>query len=160
MFSFIGKIKSMITRKLSFKTLVSSIISGSILLSSNSALAYYNSILVPEIVNDLNIRSPIQVKYVSSSMEFKATAYSLEEGSHITASGQSLYDVTGYAVASNYFPIGTRLYIECPSASYVDGEYTVLDTGDMASNVIDIAMWTISECNSFGIRTIYVTVLD
>lgn len=100
------------------------------------------------------------IVFGDSTLSFEATAYSLEEGSHITASGLSLYDVTGYCVASNYFPIGTKLYIECPSYPSINGEYVVLDTGGMPDYVIDISFWTVEECYNFGRRQIYVTVLN
>lgn len=54
------------------------------------------------------------------------------------------YPTTGYTVASNFFPLGTRLYIEGM------GEYVVEDRGGMADNVIDIYMGDYDTCIQFG----------
>lgn len=54
------------------------------------------------------------------------------------------YPTAGYTVASNYFSLGTRIYIE----GY--GEYVVEDTGGMASNVIDIYLEDYNSCIEFG----------
>lgn len=56
------------------------------------------------------------------------------------ASGELL--TSGYSVASNYFPFGTKLYIE---SDYISGEFIVQDCGGMADNVIDFYFWDISE---------------
>ena len=56
------------------------------------------------------------------------------------ASGELL--VSGYSVASNYFPFGTKLYIE---SDYISGEFIVQDCGGMADNVIDFYFWDISD---------------
>lgn len=59
------------------------------------------------------------------------------------------------ACASNYFSLGTVIYIE----GY--GTYTVCDRGNMASNVIDIYMNTEEECINFGRRYgVNVTVVN
>jgi len=108
---------------------------------------------IPSLANTLSIQ------YVSSEICMEATAYSPDEGGSYTASGHNLYDVIGWGVASNDFPIGTQLWIECPSAPWINGTYTVLDTGGMGYGIIDIAMNNIDECYEFGRRTIYVTVL-
>ena len=103
----------------------------------------------------------IELQYVSvNEICMEATAYSGDESGSITASGYNIYDIVGWGCASNDFPIGTELYIECPSAPWINGIYTVLDTGGMGSGVIDIAMNNIDECYDFGRRTIYVTVLN
>jgi 3D (Asp-Asp-Asp) domain-containing protein len=73
---------------------------------------------------------------------FELTAY--EWTGNTCANGN--YPTTGYTVASNYFPLGTRLYIEGL------GEYTVEDTGGMASDVIDIYMGDYNSCIEFGRR--------
>ena len=54
------------------------------------------------------------------------------------------YPTTGYTVASNTIPQGTRIYIEGL------GEYVVEDTGGMAGNVIDIYMGDYDTCINFG----------
>lgn len=51
------------------------------------------------------------------------------------------------ACASNYFPLGTTLYIE----GY--GTFVVKDRGGMANNVIDIYLGDPAECIEFGRRT-------
>ena len=56
------------------------------------------------------------------------------------------YPTARYTVASNYFPLGTKIYIEGV------GEFVVEDTGGMASNVIDIYMDSQDECVQFGRR--------
>lgn len=73
---------------------------------------------------------------------FELTAY--PETGNPCANGS--YPTTGYTVASNYFPLGTRIYIEGM------GEYVVEDTGGMASNVIDIYMGDYDTCIEFGRR--------
>lgn len=73
---------------------------------------------------------------------FELTAY--EWTGNPCANGN--YPTTGYTVASNYFPLGTRLYIEGL------GEYTVEDTGGMALDVIDIYMGDYNSCIEFGRR--------
>lgn len=73
---------------------------------------------------------------------FELTAY--EWTGNPCANGN--YPTTGYTVASNYFPLGTRLYIEGL------GEYTVEDTGGMADNVIDVYMGDYDTCIEFGRR--------
>lgn len=64
------------------------------------------------------------------------------------------YPTEGYTVASNYFPIGTRLYIEGL------GEFVVEDTGGMSSNVIDIYMGDVESCMQFGRQTAEVYVIE
>lgn len=54
------------------------------------------------------------------------------------------YPTTGYTVASNYFPLGTKIYIEGM------GEFTVEDRGGMADNVVDIYMGDHDTCIQFG----------
>ena len=102
----------------------------------------------------------VQLQYMSSAMYMEATAYSPDEGGIITASGHSLYDIIGWGCASNDFPLGTQLWIECPSAPWINGTYTVLDRGGMGSGIVDIAMNNIDECYEFGRRAIYVTVIN
>lgn len=64
------------------------------------------------------------------------------------------YPILGYTVASNWFPIGTRLYIEGI------GERVVTDTGGMSNNVIDIYMGDPETCWQFGRQTAEVTVIE
>ena len=80
---------------------------------------------------------------------FQLTAYTWT--GNPMANGQ--YPYVG-ACASNYFPLGTVLYIE----GY--GTYTVCDRGGMANNVIDIYMETYEECIQFGRRSALVTVIN
>lgn len=80
---------------------------------------------------------------------FQLTAYTWT--GNPMANGQ--YPYVG-ACASNYFPLGTLLYIE----GY--GTYTVCDRGGMANNVIDIYMETYEECIQFGRRSALVTVIN
>lgn len=121
--------------------------------NTNSEKNFFFEKGIVSLINDQNIQ------YVSSEMCMEATAYSPDESGSITASGHNLYDIIGWGVASNDFPIGTQLWIECPSAPWINGTYTVLDTGGMGYGVIDIAMNNMDECYEFGRRTIYVTVL-
>ena len=60
----------------------------------------------------------------------------------------------GYTCASNYFPIGTRLYIEGV------GERVVEDTGGMSNNVVDIYLGDAGECIQFGRRNANVYVIE
>lgn len=149
--------------KTKLKHLVS-IVSCSMLCCIPSTSSAY--VVDTDIKETVNIENGIQslntnynVQYISYEMCMEATAYSPDEGGSITASGHSLYDVIGWGVASNDFPIGTQLWIECPSAPWINGTYTVLDTGAMGYGVIDIAMNNMDECYEFGRRTIYVSVL-
>ena len=64
------------------------------------------------------------------------------------------YPILGYTVASNWFPIGTRLYIEGI------GERVVTDTGGMSNNVIDIYMGDPETCWQFGRQTAEVYVIE
>ena len=113
-----------------------------------------------DVTNEIpSLANTLAIQYVSSEMCMEATAYSPDESESITASGHNLYDIIGWGVASNDFPIGTQLWIECPSAPWINGTYTVLDTGGMGLGIIDIAMNNMDECYEFGRRTIYVTVL-
>lgn len=73
---------------------------------------------------------------------FELTAYTWT--GNTCANGN--YPTAGYTVASNYFPLGTRIYIEGM------GEYTVEDTGGMATNVIDVYMEGSDNCKQFGRR--------
>lgn len=84
----------------------------------------------------------------STGTVFQLTAYTWT--GNPMANGQMPY--VG-ACASNYFPLGTVLYIE----GY--GRYTVCDRGGMASNVIDIYMSSYDECIKFGRRSAVVTVV-
>ncbi len=70
--------------------------------------------------------------YVGASMGYTSSPYG--------ASGNTL--ISGYSVASNYFPFGTLLYIE---SDYMTGTFRVDDCGGMASNVIDFYFWDNSE---------------
>ena len=60
----------------------------------------------------------------------------------------------GYTVASNDYPLGTRIYIEGL------GEFVVEDTGGMGSGVIDIYMGDVETCIQFGVQSGNVYVLD
>jgi len=71
---------------------------------------------------------------------FELTAYS--ETGNTCANGN--YPTVGHTAASNYFPLGTKIYIEGM------GEYTIEDRGGMASNVIDIYMGDYDTCIEFG----------
>lgn len=70
--------------------------------------------------------------YSGTSMGYTSSPYG--------ASGNTL--ISGYSVASNYFPFGTLLYIE---SDYIIGTFRVDDCGGMASNVIDFYFWDNSE---------------
>lgn len=70
--------------------------------------------------------------YSGTSMGYTSPPYG--------ASGNTL--ISGYSVASNYFPFGTLLYIE---SDYMTGTFRVDDCGGMASNVIDFYFWDNSE---------------
>lgn len=72
-----------------------------------------------------------QEEPINYGTSFEGTWY---EGGYGTYgySGRTL--VSGYSVASNYFPQGTIIHV---SGSGLDGTYRVDDTGTMGSNVID-----------------------
>ena len=81
---------------------------------------------------------------------FQLTAY--EWTGNACANGN--YPTTGYTVASNYFALGTKIYIE----GY--GEYVVEDRGGMSSNVIDIYMGDVSTCLQFGRRNANIYIVN
>lgn len=54
------------------------------------------------------------------------------------------YPTEGYTCASNYFPIGTKLYIEGVGIRVVE------DTGGMSNNVVDVYLGDPSACIQFG----------
>lgn len=81
---------------------------------------------------------------------FELTAYAWS--GQPCANGE--YPILGYTVASNWFPIGTRLYIEGI------GERVVTDTGGMSNNVIDIYMGDPEVCWQFGRQTAEVYVIE
>lgn len=144
--------------KAKLKKLCNIICCSSLLLLPASTSAQMLDINKLEKIPDISDQVPIQ--YMSNFICMEATAYSGDESGTITASGHNIYDIVGWGCAANDFSLGTQLYIECPSAPWINGTYTVLDTGGMGYGVIDIAMNNIDECYDFGRRTIYVTVLD
>lgn len=79
---------------------------------------------------------------------FEVTAYT--HTGNPTASGE--YPVAGRTVASNDFPIGTRLRIN-------GNIYVVEDRGGMGSGVIDLFMDSEQECVEWGRRVLEVEVL-
>ena len=79
---------------------------------------------------------------------FEITAYT--HTGNLTASGE--YPVAGRTVASNDFPIGTRLRIN-------GNIYIVEDRGGMGSGVIDLFMDSEQECIEWGRRVMEVEVL-
>ena len=89
--------------------------------------------------HEIEVRAPIPGDYIGT---FELTAY--EWTGYPMANGE--YPYYG-ACASNYFALGTVLYIE----GY--GTFTVCDRGGMANNVIDIYLGGAQECIEFGRRT-------
>lgn len=81
---------------------------------------------------------------------FELTAYAWT--GNTCANGE--YPVVGYSCASNYYPLGTRLYIEGI------GERVVTDTGGMSSNVVDVYMGDEETCIQFGRQTANVYVIE
>ena len=156
---FKEKFNNIINLNLWKKRIASIIGFGILSISTNAFATDYNTNV--NITNDIPLlTNTFNMQYVSSGMYMEATAYSPDESGSITASGYSLYDIIGWGCASNDFPIGTELYIECPSAPWINGTYTVLDRGGMGSGIVDIAMNNIDECYEFGRRAIYVTVIN
>ena len=64
------------------------------------------------------------------------------------------YPTSGYTVACNSLPLGTRIRID----GY--GEYIVEDRGGMGNNVIDIYMDSYDSCIQFGRRKAEVFIID
>ena len=89
--------------------------------------------------------------YCATAMHYTSTPYG--------ASGDLL--TSGYSVASNYFPFGTRLWVE---SDYISGEFIVQDCGGMAYNVVDFYFWDYSNVPSAfayaGRIPITVTVIE
>lgn len=71
---------------------------------------------------------------MSCSGTFQATYYCGNAGVTYGAAGRTLQ--SGYSCASNYFAMGTILYIE--SNYFPSGYYRVDDRGGMANNVLDM----------------------
>ena len=71
---------------------------------------------------------------MSCSGTFQATYYCGNAGVTYGAAGRTLQ--SGYSCASNYFAMGTILYIE--SDYFPSGYYRVDDRGGMANNVLDM----------------------
>lgn len=90
-----------------------------------------------EIIVEEEDSAPGEMTYLGF---YELTAY--EWTGNTCANGN--YPTTGYTVASNTIPLGTRIYIE----GY--GYYTVEDTGGMAGNVIDIYLGDADACIQFG----------
>jgi len=167
MFSFKGKIKNLVKHSCSLKKIV---LSSLCLLGVNllATPVYANNVSVSEkLISEVSIPEKIsrvdnvELEYASYGYTdtLEATAYSPEEGWNITASGIPLIDCINWGCASNDYPLYSWIYIECPSAPWINGRYQVLDR--MAySGCIDLAMSTINECNSFGRRTVYVTQVE
>lgn len=78
------------------------------------------------------------------------TAY--EWTGHPCANGN--WPTPGYTVASNDYPLGTRIYIEGL------GEFVVEDTGGMGSGVIDIYMGDVETCYQFGVQHGNIRVIE
>lgn len=87
---------------------------------------------------------------MASAGNFQLTAY--EWTGNPCANGN--YPTVGYTFASNYFPLGTRLYIEGI------GEGVVEDTGGMGNNVVDIYMGDVQTCINFGRQNAEVYILE
>lgn len=64
------------------------------------------------------------------------------------------YPTVGRTCASNYYPLGTRLWIEGI------GERVVEDTGGMGMNVVDIYMGDEETCIQFGVQEAQITVIE
>ena len=83
-------------------------------------------------------------------------------GGGTTASGLPAA-VGNVAVNPNVIPYGTRLYICSPDGSFVYGYAVAADTGGAflyGDYLADLYYDTLSDCYSFGIRTMNVYILD
>lgn len=72
------------------------------------------------------------VPSLTDCMLCELTYYSGPSGCY-GASGRTL--INGYSCASNYYPLGSIIYIE---SDYISGYFSVDDTGEMSDNVVDI----------------------
>lgn len=72
------------------------------------------------------------VPSLTECMLCELTYYSGPSGCY-GASGRTL--INGYSCASNYYPLGSIIYIE---SDYISGYFSVDDTGEMSDNVVDI----------------------
>lgn len=97
-------------------------------------------------VENHDLRTQISRGSLRYTME--CTAYT--HTGNVTASG--VYPVAGRTVASNDFPLGTKLRIN-------GNIYIVEDTGGMGNGVVDIFMDSHAECISFGRQTMQVEVI-
>lgn len=74
----------------------------------------------------------VYVPSLTDCMLCELTYYSGPSGCY-GASGRTL--INGYSCASNYYPLGSIIYIE---SDYISGYFSVDDTGEMSDNVVDI----------------------
>jgi hypothetical protein len=72
------------------------------------------------------------VPSLTDCMLCELTYYSGPSGCY-GASGRTL--INGYSCASNYYPLGSIIYIE---SDYISGYFSVDDTGEMSDNIVDI----------------------
>jgi 3D (Asp-Asp-Asp) domain-containing protein len=116
-----------------------------------------------EVENKYNVNNQIEIVQIEEPeptyIIMKATAYDLS----IQSCGKSYsspsrgkttdgYNLTNkshseaWVVSSNRFPMGTKLQLEFPeSHKKYDGVYTVRDTGNFRSNVLDIYLGDFGE---------------
>lgn len=102
-----------------------------VLVTPVSSLETFNDFVTEEPLAQFT--NSIVIPEGSESTTFQATYYMDFTLPYIGASGRDL--ISGYSVASNYFPFGSIVYVE--SDYFPSGEYRVDDCGGMANNVLD-----------------------
>ena len=130
-------------------------------ISESSMIEYLPEIIEPEIATPSSAETEYQkaVAYIEWRKSlppcpefigtYELTAY--EWSGKTCANGN--FPTTGYTVACNSLPLGTRIKIK----DY--GEYTVEDRGGMGGNVIDIYLSDYNSCINFGRRVAKVYII-
>lgn len=92
-------------------------------------------------------------------MRMTATAYTWT--GNRTASGTWPREHRTIAADISILPFGTRVRLTCPTWPEVDGIYTVEDRGGLVhGRKVDIYMGDYKTCLLFGVREVYLTVID
>lgn len=82
-------------------------------------------------------------------------------GSGMTATGTTPSQGRTCAVDPRIIPLGSKIYIMCPSHPNINGEYTAEDTGGaIQGNRVDIYFANRQDMLDFGISTIIVNIMN
>ncbi len=125
-----------------------------------------NDSINEKILSPLEPQNPIAVNAKGQPVNYKkcikglATAYTANEGGHLTATGEKVQ--VGYvAVDPNEIPYGTMLFIKTADGKYFYGLSKAADTGGFTSGpvTVDLYFEEVAECIQFGVRDVEIYVL-